>query len=122
MDTTTQLKTKIFADGADKAGMLEMYQNPLIQGFTTNPTLMRKAGITDYKAKEYYSARWRHYDLCSCKSFGHAPDCYYKQYSCSSITGWKKGYGSRNDRRKNITGFDGDGGGVCYPIIETATC
>ncbi len=43
------LNTKLFADGADKAGMLEMYRNPKIQGFTTNPTLMRKAGITDYK-------------------------------------------------------------------------
>ncbi len=43
------LKVKIFADGADKAGMLEMYRNPLIKGFTTNPTLMRKAGVTDYK-------------------------------------------------------------------------
>jgi len=41
---------KIFADGADKTGMLEMYRNPLIAGFTTNPTLMRKAGITDYAA------------------------------------------------------------------------
>jgi transaldolase len=41
---------KVFADGADKAGMLEMYKNPIIAGFTTNPTLMRKAGITDYKA------------------------------------------------------------------------
>ena len=39
---------KIFADGADKAGMLNMYKNPHIDGFTTNPTLMRKAGITDY--------------------------------------------------------------------------
>ena len=39
---------KIFADGADKAGMLGMYKNPHIDGFTTNPTLMRKAGITDY--------------------------------------------------------------------------
>ena len=39
---------KIFADGADKAGMLSMYKNPCIDGFTTNPTLMRKAGITDY--------------------------------------------------------------------------
>lgn len=45
-----ELNTKIFADGADKAGMLEMYHNPLIKGFTTNPTLMRKAGITDYEA------------------------------------------------------------------------
>ena len=39
---------KLFADGADKAGILEMYRNPRIDGFTTNPTLMRKAGITDY--------------------------------------------------------------------------
>ena len=41
---------KIFADGADKAGMLEMYAKPYIKGLTTNPTLMRKAGITDYRA------------------------------------------------------------------------
>ena len=45
-----QLKVKIFADGADKAGMLEMYRKAHIKGFTTNPTLMRKAGITDYRA------------------------------------------------------------------------
>jgi transaldolase len=44
------LRTKIFADGADLAGMLEMAQKPYIAGFTTNPTLMRKAGITDYRA------------------------------------------------------------------------
>jgi transaldolase len=44
------LTIKIFADGADKAGMLEMYRNPLIAGFTTNPTLMRKAGITGFEA------------------------------------------------------------------------
>jgi transaldolase len=42
------LRIKLFADGADKAGMLDMYRNPLIKGFTTNPTLMRKAGIADY--------------------------------------------------------------------------
>src|SRR5712664_1081301 len=35
---------------AERAGMLEMYRNPLIRGFTTNPTLMRKAGISDYRA------------------------------------------------------------------------
>jgi len=45
-----KLQVKLFADGAEKAGMLEMYQNPLIAGFTTNPTLMKIAGITDYKA------------------------------------------------------------------------
>ena len=39
---------KLFADGADKQGILDMYKNPRIDGFTTNPTLMRKAGITDY--------------------------------------------------------------------------
>ena len=44
------LKIKIFADGADLAGMRSLYANPLIQGLTTNPTLMRKAGIADYEA------------------------------------------------------------------------
>lgn len=48
--TATDLKIKLFADGADKAAMLDLYRNPLIQGFTTNPTLMRKAGISDYAA------------------------------------------------------------------------
>lgn len=45
-----QLKVKIFADGADKAGMLEMYSKPFIKGLTTNPTLMKKAGISNYAA------------------------------------------------------------------------
>jgi transaldolase len=45
----SDLKIKIFADGADLSGMREMYANPLIKGFTTNPTLMRKAGINDYQ-------------------------------------------------------------------------
>jgi transaldolase len=44
------LRTKIFADGADKAGMLEMARKPFIAGMTTNPTLMRRAGVTDYRA------------------------------------------------------------------------
>jgi transaldolase len=43
-------KLKIFADGAALAPMLELAKNPRISGFTTNPTLMRKAGITDYRA------------------------------------------------------------------------
>jgi transaldolase len=41
---------KIFADGADLNGILALYRNPLIKGFTTNPSLMRKAGIGDYEA------------------------------------------------------------------------
>jgi transaldolase len=44
------LKVKLFADGADIKGILEMYALPHIAGFTTNPTLMRKAGVQDYEA------------------------------------------------------------------------
>jgi transaldolase len=50
MQPQSQCKVKIFADGADKAGMLEMYRNPIIRGFTTNPTLVRKAGVRDYES------------------------------------------------------------------------
>jgi transaldolase len=49
MSSVSALRVKLFADGADKAGMLEMYRHPLIKGFTTNPTLMRKAGVSDYR-------------------------------------------------------------------------
>lgn len=44
------LKIKIYSDGADYESMVEMAKNPLVTGLTTNPTLMKKAGITDYKA------------------------------------------------------------------------
>jgi transaldolase len=47
--SVTELTVKLFADGADAAEMREMYRNPVIRGFTTNPTLMRKAGVTDYQ-------------------------------------------------------------------------
>lgn len=50
MDPNLNLRTKIFADGADLNWIFEMYNKPYIQGFTTNPTLMCKAGITDYKS------------------------------------------------------------------------
>lgn len=50
MRRVDKLKIKLFADGAHLDGMLSMYRNPLIKGFTTNPTLMRKAGVTDYEA------------------------------------------------------------------------
>lgn len=43
-----QIQTKVFADGADLDGMLKLAENPVIRGFTTNPTLMWKAGLTDY--------------------------------------------------------------------------
>jgi transaldolase len=50
MKPVDQLSVKIFADGADVAGMVELYRKPYIKGFTTNPTLMRKSGISDYRA------------------------------------------------------------------------
>jgi transaldolase len=50
MLSVENLKIKLFADGADLAGMLAMNAKPYIQGLTTNPTLMRKAGITNYKS------------------------------------------------------------------------
>ena len=45
-----KLNVKLFADGADKLGIIEMNKNSLISGFTTNPTLMKVAGIKDYRA------------------------------------------------------------------------
>lgn len=50
MKPPVTLKIKLFADGAEKKSMLELYADPSIRGFTTNPTLMHKAGITDYQA------------------------------------------------------------------------
>ena len=49
MKSLAELRVQVFADGADKASMLELYRQPFIKGFTTNPTLMRKAGVTDYE-------------------------------------------------------------------------
>ena len=47
--TIADMRVKIFGDGAELDGMLALYRQPHIKGFTTNPTLMRKAGITDYR-------------------------------------------------------------------------
>ena len=47
MSQVADLKVKIFADGADYEGIVKMSKNPVIKGFTTNPTLMRKAGVSD---------------------------------------------------------------------------
>ena len=49
MNLLDSLKIKIFADGADLDGIMAMYADPRISGFTTNPTLMRKAGVKDYE-------------------------------------------------------------------------
>lgn len=50
MKSLLDLKIKLYADGADKAGILDLYAKPYVKGLTTNPTLMRKAGIRDYEA------------------------------------------------------------------------
>ncbi|WP_438479497.1 transaldolase [Oleiharenicola lentus] len=49
MQSLNTLKIQIYADGADKAGIIDLYQKSYIKGLTTNPTLMKKAGITDYE-------------------------------------------------------------------------
>src|SRR5580692_3965467 len=50
MKTLNDLKIQLYADGADKAGIIDLYSKPYIKGLTTNPSLMKKAGITDYEA------------------------------------------------------------------------
>ena len=50
MTTLESLKIKIYADGAEKAGILDLYGRPYIKGLTTNPSLMKKAGVTNYEA------------------------------------------------------------------------
>ena len=58
MKSMTDLRVKLFADGADLADMMDLYRRPYIRGFTTNPTLMHKAGVRDYRgfAKEVLAA------------------------------------------------------------------
>src|SRR5438876_10384147 len=50
MSRICELRVKIFADGADYDGIVTMARNPAVKGFTTNPSLMRKAGVSDYEA------------------------------------------------------------------------
>jgi transaldolase len=50
MTSLSQLTVKIFADSADPARIVELHAKPYIKGLTTNPTLVRKAGITNYRA------------------------------------------------------------------------
>lgn len=50
MTLLSRLRVRIYADGADRAGILRLHALPFIHGITTNPTLMRKAGVADYEA------------------------------------------------------------------------
>ncbi len=65
MKTLDQLRVRIFADGADKASMLELSSRSYIRGLTTNPTLMRKAGVVDYRRFAHeVLAEIRHKPVC----------------------------------------------------------
>ena len=99
MPDVALFRVKIFADGADRASILDLAANPLIQGFTTNPTLMRKAGITDY---ESFGSRSR-----APFRTGHSPS-----RSCrTSSTKW-------NGRRCEIATW-GENVYVKIPITDT---
>lgn len=50
MKSLNELRIQLYADGADKAGILDLYAKPYIKGLTTNPSLMKKVGIKDYEA------------------------------------------------------------------------
>ena len=56
--TATDLRVKIFADGADRAGILALAADPAIKGFTTNPTLMHAAGVRDFEAFAREALTW----------------------------------------------------------------
>jgi len=57
MPTISTLKVKLFTDGAEKSQILEMAKQPWIRGFTTNPSLLKKAGVSDYPAMGAISSR-----------------------------------------------------------------
>jgi transaldolase len=75
----SDLKVKLYADGANKAAMLELYQNPWIKGFTTNPTLMHRAGIRDYEAFARDILSSIHDRPISFEVFADDPDEMYRQ-------------------------------------------
>jgi hypothetical protein len=62
-----KLKVQIYADGADKNGILDLYALPYIKGLTTNPTLMKKAGITDYDIRVGITGKEKVDFIKSCK-------------------------------------------------------
>lgn len=105
----SDLKVKIFADGADKAGMLEMAAKPFIKGLTTNPTLMKKAGITDYKAFALDILKDIPVKPISFEVFSDDFDEMEKQ--ANEIASW----GSNVYVKIPITNTKGEG---CYDLVE----
>ena len=78
MLTVADLKIKIFADGADHDSLINLYEQPYIRGFTTNPTLMRKASIANYE--EFARRSWPE----------SKTDRFPSKYSPTSSTRWKR--------------------------------
>jgi len=104
-----QLKVKIFADGADKSGMIDMYQKPFIKGLTTNPTLMKKAGITDYASFCKDILKVIHTKPLSFEVF--SDDFYEMERQALEIASWGENVYVKipitNTRRQN-----------CYDLVE----
>ena len=88
MSALKDLKIKIFADGADKAGMLQLNANPLVKGMTTNPSLMRKAGVHDYEAFARDILKSITEKPISFEVF--SDDCSEMRRQALKITGWAK--------------------------------
>src|SRR5215813_11512118 len=88
MKSVSQLKVKIFGDGADLAGILELHRLPYIKGFTTNPTLMRKAGVADYE--EFAAEVLKHIKHLPISFEVFADDEETMEAQAKHISGWAK--------------------------------
>ena len=88
MKSVSELKVKIFGDGADLAGILELHRLPYIKGFTTNPTLMRKAGVADYE--EFAAEVLKHIKDLPISFEVFADDEETMEAQAKHIAGWAK--------------------------------
>ena len=88
MKSVSDLKVKIFGDGADLAGILGLHRLPYIKGFTTNPTLMRKAGVADYE--EFAAEVLKHIKHLPISFEVFADDEGTMEAQAKHIAGWAK--------------------------------
>ena len=88
MKSVSELKVKVFGDGADLAGILELHRLPYIKGFTTNPTLMRKAGVADYE--EFAAEVLKHIKDLPISFEVFADDEQTMEAQAKHIAGWAK--------------------------------
>jgi transaldolase len=88
MKSVSDLQVKIFGDGADLAGILELHRLPYIKGFTTNPTLMRRAGVADYE--EFAAEVLKHIKRLPISFEVFADDEGTMEAQAKHIAGWAK--------------------------------